>query len=635
MVAETKEHLILRVGSQVIDDPFNLRKINKAIFNEIRSDTEKYAAFISNISDKWKQFRKKNEQRRIKYRYTTFFERYFDEFLRHILDELFGLNSKNLKLVSRENVTDNDLYFEYEYYLSEDEMKIISEFKERLAYPLDSSRLIPFIMLNFITILGMIIRRIINKKIWISQNGSRVKKKGEKPYLHFLTTIRRSPDEIMNAYLSFILYNFALRYSQIPGSFKKTLYKQKNNLTKIALENYPLAKYQLVDITFTFFKKCSLLENVSPFLDFLNFVCSRVEDSVFDTIEIIKEDFLSNLNFPQEINDSLIHIFNFINKYSSLFSTFQANNRPSFRSQYVLFLLYLQFYFGRTLESLEVSDLLFFPDKFTGLIRKHNLSKKEKISFKTIRSIGHFSNIALSLSHLPGIDEFFQKLLNNEIPHLNEIFFMTFLKSLNKKFLLVIEEENEKLKKSNNRISFEKVIDFICRSLYCLINRVFLSDNLQDVSKNFVDPRSRYIPENIATRVLELIIFKDLNLSDDIWSDYFLSINKKEIKKLFKDYMDIPEEIFYSNWSLAMINMIYNQELFGSEKYLEEFLIDEMIEPLNKFFIKFEKALESFDNREDLLNHLIKIISKENDMQEKEQLKKIFENIIDLWELSF
>lgn len=632
MVTETKEHLILRAGLQVKDDLFNISKINEVILKELRSDTEKYTAFISHISDKWKQFREKNEERKIKYRYTTFFDRNFDKFLRHIFDELFDLNSKNLKLISKETVTDNDLYFEYEYYVPEEEMKIISEFKERFSHPLDIDRILPFMMNALITILGKIIRKTINKKIWIVQNGSRLKKKGKKPYLNLLITIRRSPDEIMKAYLSFVLYNFAIRYSQIPDSYKKTLYEQKNNLTKVALKNYPLAKYQLVDITFTFFKKCSLLENVSPFLDFLNFVCSRVEDSVFDTIEIIKEDFLSNLNFPPEVNESLIRIFNFINKYSTLFSTFQANNRPSFRNQYELFLLYLQFYFGRTLESLEISDLLFFPRKFADLIKKHNLSKKEKISFKTIRSIGYFSNIALSLSHLPAIDDLFQKLLNNRIAHLNETFFMTFLKSLNEKFLLLIEEENEKLKKSNNRISFEKVIDFICRSLYSLINRVFLRDNVQDVSKNFVDPRSRYIPENVATRVLELTIFKDLNLSDDIWPDYFLSRNKKEIKKLFKDFLDIPEEVFYSNWSLSMIDMIYNQELFGNEKYLEEFLIDDMIKPLNKFFIKFEKAFESFDKKEDLLNHLTKIIFKEKDKQKNKQIKKIFENIIDLWE---
>lgn len=633
-MTENKEHLLLRAGSQLKDNVFNLREINRIILNELKSDTKIYNSFISDVSDKWKEFRKNNEQRKIKYRYTTFFHRNFDYFFRQSIDNLFGLNSKNLKLMLKENVTDNDLYFEYKYFFSEDEMNLIAKFKERVSHPLDYDRIIPFIFEVLITILGMIIRKTINKKIWISQNGARLKKKGKKSYLHLLITSRRSPDEIMDGYLAFILYNFAIRHPEIPDSYKKTLMERKNLLTKIALKNYPLAKYQLVDIIFTFFKKCKLLENVSPFLDFLNFVCSRVEDSVFDTIEIIKEDFLSNLDYPPEVNESLIRIFNFINKYSTLFSTFQANNRPSFRNQYELFLLYLQFYFGRTLESLEISDLLFFPKKFGDLIKEHNLSEKEKISFKTIRSIGYFSNIALSLSHLPIIEDFFFKLLNEKkIQNINEIFFMTFLKSLNEKFLDMIEEENEKLKKFKRKISFEKAIDFICRSLYSLINRVFLRENVEEASKNFVDPRSRYIPENVATRVLELSIFKDLNLSDDIWPDYFLSVNKDEIKHLFKEYFEIPEDVFYSDWSLSMIDMIYNQELFYMEKYLEEFLIQDVVIPLNKFFLQFEKKKESIKNKDDLLNDLTKIITKEK--RKEENIKKIFSNIIELWDLSF
>jgi len=633
-LTENKEHLILRAGSQLKDNLFNLRRINKVLLNELKSDTKIYSAFILDISDKWKEFQNKNEQRKIKYRYTTFFHRNFDYFFRQSIDNLFGFDSKNLKLVLRENVTDNDLYFEYKLYFSEDEMNLIAKFKERVSHPLEYDRIIPFIFEILIRILGMIIRETINKKIWISQNGARLKKKEKKSYLHFLITIRRSPDEIMDGYLAFVLYNFAIRHSEIPDSYKKTLLERKNLLTKIALKNYTIAKYQLVDIIFTFFKKCTLLENVSPFLDFLNFVCSRVEDSIFDTIEIIKEDFLSNLDYPPEVNESLIQIFNFINKYSTLFSTFQANNRPSFRNQYELFLLYLQFYFGRTLESLEISDLLFFPKRFGDLIKEHNLSKKDKISFKTIRSIGYFSNIALSLSHLPGIEDFFYKLLNKKkIQYINEIFFMTFLKSLNEKFLSLIEEENIKLKKSQNKISFEKAIDFICRSLYSLINKVFLRENVEDASKSFLDPRSRYIPENVATRVLELSIFKDLNLSDDIWPDYFLSINKEEVKNLFKKYFEIPEDVFYSDWSLSMIDMIYNQELFHNEKYLEVFLIEDVVIPLNKFFLQFEKKKESIENKDDLLNDLTKIITKQK--WKKEDTKRIFSNIIELWDLSF
>ncbi len=112
-----------------------------------------------------------------------------------------------------------------------------------------------------------------------------------------------------------------------------------------------------------------------------------------------------------------------------------------------------------------------------------------------------------------------------------------------------------------------------------------------------------------------------------------MSVNKEEVKHLFKKYLEIPEDAFYSDWSLSMIDMVYNQELFHNEKYLEEFLIEDVVIPLNKFFLQFEKKKESIENKDDLLNDLTKIITKEK--WKKEDTKRIFSNIIALWDLSF
>ncbi|GAH22895.1 unnamed protein product, partial [marine sediment metagenome] len=46
-MTENKEHLILRAGSQLKDNLFNQRSINKIILNELKSDTTIYSAFIS------------------------------------------------------------------------------------------------------------------------------------------------------------------------------------------------------------------------------------------------------------------------------------------------------------------------------------------------------------------------------------------------------------------------------------------------------------------------------------------------------------------------------------------------------------------------------------------------------------
>ena len=80
-------------------------------------------------------------------------------------------------------------------------------------------------------------------------------------------------------------------------------------------------------VFFTLQKKCEVLESCTPVLDILNFICSRIEDSVFETedlvIEIIHQKYTTDPNYTNE----LLSVFNYINNYASLFSTFQSNNR--------------------------------------------------------------------------------------------------------------------------------------------------------------------------------------------------------------------------------------------------------------------------------------------------------------------
>lgn len=634
MGIDIENNILIEIGRQIKGDLFNRSRIHKITLEALNKQPERFNAFKEVIAKMWNDFKKDNEKRKFKYKYTTFFDKNFDYIIKAFIVDFLGYNVDNLKQISSESVTDNDLYLEYIHNFSDFEIKLLHFIKKFLNHPLEFDRIVPFLFDIMIQILGMIIRDIINQEIWISQRGARLKKEGDKYSIHFLITIRRSPDELMNSYFDFILYNFTLKYSQIPDSIKEDLLKKKNRLTKIALENYFSSRENLVDIIYNFYKKCTLLGTVSPFLDFLNFVCSRIEDSKFDTNEVIRDDFLVNLGYSSEVKEALMRLFDFINRYSSLFCTFQANNRPAFQEQYNLFLLYLQFFFGRGIEALEIGDLIYFPEKFSKRVEDYNLEKKYKITSKTIRTIGFFSNISFSLSKLPDTKYFFTKIFKKNISRINEDFFISFLNSFNKKFKIKIEEENVKLKKSKNFISFEKAVDFICRSIYTLINSVFLRDSLDEASRNFIDPRSRYIPENVALRVLELSIFKELNLSDDIWDDYMLSIKKEQVLDLFGEYIQLPNDMFYSNWDLSMLDMIYNQEIFNEGNYLEDFLISDIVTPLNKFIRKFHEASENSANKSEMIQKLMIYFADDTDDKQKlTNLETILDILIEGWDI--
>jgi len=82
--------------------------------------------------------------------------------------------------------------------------------------------------------------------------------------------------------------------------------------------------------------------------------------------------------------------------------------------------------------------------------------------------------------------------------------------------------------------------------------------------------------------VLELFVFQDINYSDDVWPDYIISLNKEPIKnELSKFNIEIPDKYFYSVEELVQIMVTYNIQSFSDQPYFEEWLIHEIIIPLN------------------------------------------------------
>ncbi|GAG86443.1 unnamed protein product, partial [marine sediment metagenome] len=264
--------------------------------------------------------------------------------------------------------------------------------------------------------------------------------------LNFMIIVKDSKDEIFHSYYDMVLYYFLRPFKGISEEFYNNLLKGREKLYQLALDDYPLAKEKLVDLLYYFYKKCNLLQSFSPLLDFFNFVGARVEDSVFSKIDIVKKDFLANLDdYSTEKKNSLIKFFNFLDKKSTLYSTFQANNLPSQNSQLNLFLLYMKYYFGSGFEALEVGDLLFLPGIFKKTLDKHNKNVDDVIGTNSINNIRNFLNFLYTLSNIEYIDLFFIKIFKKNISHLNYGFFKTFLKSFNSNFTLKIKQENELL----------------------------------------------------------------------------------------------------------------------------------------------------------------------------------------------
>jgi hypothetical protein len=268
----------------------------------------------------------------------------------------------------------------------------------------------------------------------------------------------------------------------------------------------------------------------------------------------------------------------------------------------------MNYYFGSgSLEALEVSDLLFLPGEFRNRLNKLNKILDNVINAKNIKEIQDFMDIFSILTNVEHPNVFFEKIFNKNISQINYDFLRTFLCSLNISITRLIGRENKVLSETPNNepLTFKLVVDHICRMLYTLIDKIFIRKIPDQASKNFIDPRSRYVGKNIALRVLELFIFSDLNVSDDVWPDYIISINKDALLKDLEDYkVVIPEKFFYRYEDIVRFTVTYNFQSSKNQIIFEEWLINEIIIPLNNFILNIRKSIKDLTNKTEISEKL-------------------------------
>lgn len=626
MVKKELKGILEIIGNEAKTKGLKLN-FNSHIFFEILNENSiNFSKFKSVIISDWEEFQKKNQNRLIKKSYTTFFYQTFPKYFQNYIHEFCGFNQNQLELINREKISDDDLFFEYNYNLSAEEISNFSIFSEVMEKSLNGITS-PFTYFYLIiSILGVVIRKLLQEKFFIMLDGAVINNGTKGKTISFFIVIKNSKDETFQNYYYMFLFYFLKYFKDIPEEFTEKLLLGRDKLYQLALEQYPQAKEKLVDLLYYFYKKCNLLQNFSPLLDFLNFVCSRVEDSIYSKLEVIKKDFLTNFNYTEEKKNSLLRIFDFLDKKSTLYSTFQANNLPSTKNQFNLFLLYMKYYFGGgSLEALEVGDLLLLPKKFKNELNRVNNNSDITITANSIKDIQNIMDNISEISNMDALGTIFETIFNIELAKVNYDFFKTFLRSLNLNLSIFIEKENNILSENpkNGLISFKIIIDHICRMLYTLIDKIFIQKMPEQASSNFIDPRSRYVGKNIALRVLELFIFQDLNVSDDVWPDYLISLNKKSLKKELSPYnITIPNKYFYSLQDIFRFVITYNFQSYSDQQLFEEWLINEIIIPLIKFIQKIRRSINQEATKEDVVRVLNDyFISESGELELNESLK--------------
>ncbi len=602
---------------KIIGKRFNLKTSDKLFFEIINRKKQFFNQFQNKIKIKWQEFENKNRKNFLKKTYTDFFNERFNEFFIEFLEQFFSLDSpKSLKLISKEKLSSELLLIEYKYNLSTKEAHLFQEYREKLKLKEQGLFFHITYLYQILKSLNIIYKQIIQKPFEITLEGAILDQDTDNEFVHFLVIIKSNRLKLHEYYYQMILFNYFKQLKGIPDNILERFEQGREDLFHFAVKYYskPEMREKLIDLLYFFYKKCTLLKSIRPLLDFFNFVCSRVEDSVFSKIEIIKKDYLSNFDYDIETKNNLINIFNFLDRSSTLSSTFLANNLPSRESQLNLFSLYRKYYLAAGLETLESENLLFMPDLFRKKLNNYNLTIKNKniIDSYSIKTINSFLDFLLPIINSENKDIFFQIIFNKTVSVLNYEFFKTFLRSLNKKlFKLIGEDKKNKLNSSKKHFSFEFLVAHISHMLYVLIDKLFLHKNLEKASKNFIDTKGRYIAKNIALRIFELLMFQDMNFSDDLWPNFLLSINKEKVLKIIKEQqIKIQDKSFYNDNDLTRLLITYNFQSSSHGILLEEWLLKDLIIPCNKFIITIRNSISNINNRNEIFETLNQYFSK-------------------------
>lgn len=613
---------------------FDLKKEKEAFFSVVESKKIPYSMLIEEIESKWNNFEEKNKKRVLNKTFTTFLYFNFDAFFRTFIREFFSLNEEALELNIKEKISDITLLLEYSYALSEEEKKIFDKISDSLGANMNSVLLFTGYVFFVVNTFGIIVHNTMNQDILITLDCATTGNDSTNTKLKFMILVRKKNTPFLDNYFKMNLYYFLKAFKGVPEEFFESLLEHRDTLYEVACKDYPHTQEKLIDLLYFFYKKCKLLGNFCPILDFLNFVCSRVEDSTFSKLDIIKKDFLANFEYTQEKKSAIIKIFNYLDNKSTLYSTLQANNLPSPRAQFNLFLLLMRYYFSTGLELLEVEEGLFLlPDKFKQKLNEYN-KRGKVIDSKSIKNIGKFTSFLSFLSDTRDIDLIFNKIFDKKLTSINYRYFRTFLKSYNHRLSQLIENQNKILKENpkNELLTFNIVVDHICRILYVLIYKIFIKSSPDKASENFIDPRSRYVGKNIALRVSELFLFQEINFSDDIWPEFLISLHKGWVKKALDPHFTIPEKHFYSDYDLTRFLTIYNLQPFDQEQFLEEWMLNSIIIPINDFILKIKNAVKDPSNNLEVYEELRNVLLEDLENGDQiDSIKKSAQKLAPFW----
>lgn len=641
-MTEILKSFLERIGTKFTENWANIRDLQSWMLEEIYRKRKTFPFWRKKVRFSYVSWRRyylrrhpEEKELNIAPNLTRFFYSKFDWLFRYYFDNMFlAFNVKNLKLLSVEGSIkpQSEIFFLYTYTFSKEEMEEFIQFKKRYNHPDHHYRIISYIFNSIIMVFSSLISEILKEKMSFNMICARIVEQTENQRyeLEFLVHFQKLDTIFLKTFLNSLIYDFAELLPGIDPGLLSKLYLKKEKLYPMALKAYPKSNSHIVRVFYTLQRKSQILEHITPLLDITNFIGSRVEDSIFNTSQIVREILVEKA--PTLIHYGTIEIyqeiFNYLNECASLFSTFQSNNRAAIFRQYQLFFFYGQYFLPLEVLTEPFQNFFYYPERFQDSLNSHLTGKSTIPKSFPILELFLFQGIRYEIDDV--FDRVFHIIFQKNIHDMNENFFASLLKSIN----LKLHDKLHETLPPNTTFSqyFGEMVHVMCVILKNIAAKVFIRENPEMAVENFRDNLTRYTPEKIALRVLEMRIFKDIPLADNNWQDYYLSRNKSIVQKTFAKYYHIPDNYFFTEERLLKINMNYERGILKETPLLEDWLIDNIVIPFDNFYKKIKKNVgRKFEFNKIRLAIFAEISSGVIDPVEREKLEDYAAYLAELW----
>lgn len=529
----------------------------------------------------------------------SFFQKKFNEFFSYYLTSILPFKEKNLKYRGPSFTFYKDMEITYQYSFLKEELDYFKEFQQHYMSSESVEKSIEYIFWLFVSASGFLIGQIVHDNFVIELNCGRVEL-SENPRIIFIVGVRQKESIMNDFYFKTELFHFSEFFSdKLPKETKDKLKTEKNLIYLNALDRYSDIEPYILSMLERMYNKCYTLQSITPILDLLNFVASRVEDSIYDTNDLLDEVF-QKFSIDGKIKEIIIQLYNYCSKNSSLFSMFQSNNRPQMNTQYTLSLLLMQYFFIDP-------DAMYLKDVYGA--KQKELYNKNSLYSQFDPLFRDFILKTNLITHNSAVGFYLKRIFNKGLSELNEHFICVFMNTVNVKFFQDLDDLNKKF--PDYHITFDFFLENLVKIIFHMIKKVFLAPSPEIASQNFYDKLGRYSPKRIALRTLEILMFKEMPLSDNSWQHYLLSRNKKKVAKAFQNYLTIPDDYFFSQKALVHINMMY---IFSIDKteLLENWTVDNIQEPFYVYCFEIFTRLKNKVRKEQITdqNQIFKILNQ-------------------------